>query len=125
MVGSALPVSGPVPVILPLLGWTLPPVRDLEETAPQGIQGPIPPGQPPPQVTLLPACPVLTTCTHSHSLSPEPALGKNSHGTGGFRNQVSLVWIQSCQAWALLLGPNSTGSQAGDQAGVEEGKDVR
>lgn len=110
-------LSPPVPVILPLLGWTLPPVRDLEETAPQGIQGPIPPGQPPPQVTLpagLSLCsPPAPTAT---ALSPEPALGKNSHEPGWLQKPGKPGLDSLVQAWALLLGPNSTGSQAGDQA---------
>lgn len=104
-------------MILPLLGWKLPPVRDLEETAPQGIQGPIPPGQPPPQVTLpagLSLCsPPAPTAT---ALSPEPALGKNSRKPGWLQKPGKPGLDSLVQAWALLLGPNSTGSQAGDQA---------
>ena len=78
-VGSALPQSQPpVPVIPPLLSWKPAPVGDSAETAPQGIQGPIPAGQPPPQVTLPAGLSLrLPPAPTAPALGPEPALGKN------------------------------------------------
>ena len=45
---------------------------------PQGIQGPVPPGQPPPQVTLPAGLSLhLPPAPTAPALGPEPALGKN------------------------------------------------
>ena len=118
VVGSAChSLSPPVPVIPPLFGWKPPPVGDLEETAPQGIQGPIPPGQRPPQLILpaglslrLPPAPTAT------ALGPEPALRKNSCEPGWLQKPGEPGLDSPVQAWALLPGPNSTGPQAGEEA---------
>lgn len=124
--GSALPQSQPpIPMIPPLLGWKPPPVGDPEETAPHGIQGPIPPGQPPPQVTPLPARPCAC---HVHP-QPQPWAqsqhsGKTPASPGGFRNQVSLVWTVLSKPGLCSRGPTQLAHRwgSGPRRGGGEGR---
>lgn len=100
------------------------PVGDSVETAPQGIQVPIPPGQPPPQVSLpaglsLRSPPAPT----APAVGPEPALGKNPCEPGGFRNQVSLAWTGLSESGSLPGAQLHQPTGGGPGRGVE-GKDV-